>query len=119
ELVLLEDEIRDDGSLRARTQIERVQLLKTADQKSELSLKRCPRFSFVKRTQEGIFFGLHDPLRVQAFSQNAGQGAFSDSDRAFDCNVAGTFEEVGHGLEWNASHCRISRAAQGSNCGKS
>ena len=55
----------------------------------ELRLESSPGFSLVKRTKKRIILGLHDPLRIQTLRQNACQSTFTDSDRAFHCDVTG------------------------------
>ena len=72
----------------------------------------------VKGREKGILLGLHDPLRIQALGEDAGQSALADSDRAFDCDVAGKFEKLGHGLDEKTAR-RIYCFAPGSNCEKS
>ena len=109
ELIFLENVIADDGLIRTRTKIERAQLLEAANQKSELGLKGGAALAVVKRLQEWIFLGFDDTLRVQPLGQNPRQRALANSYGAFDCNVAGQLEEIGHGLFRNPlSQGRIS-----------
>ena len=89
ELVFLENKVADHHFLRLRTQIERPKLLEAADQKRELCLEPGSGFAFVKRAKKWVVFGFHHPLRIQTLRQDARQGAFTDSDRTFHCNVTG------------------------------
>src|SRR5258708_30838555 len=83
QLVLLENKVGYDCPLRFRAEIERLELLEAAHQKSKLRLKRGPALAFVKRTQERIRIRLHDALRIQPLGQNAGHPALSDPDGTF------------------------------------
>src|ERR1019366_6925028 len=71
--------------------------LMARDEESELCLEGRPALAFVKRTQERVVLRLGDALRVQGFRDDLAKGALADSDRAFDCDVAGWFEKVCHG----------------------
>ena len=67
ELIFFDDVIGDDGFLRARPQVERLELFEALHQKCELRLKCGATFAFVKSAEEWIDFGLHHALRIQPF----------------------------------------------------
>ena len=96
ELIFFEDEIRDYNLLRARTEIEGLQLLETPHQKCELSLKRGSAVALVKRVEKRIRIGFHHALGIQALGQKARQSALAHSDGPFHSNVPGQFEKIGH-----------------------
>src|ERR1019366_5365497 len=98
EFVLFDDVVGDHGLLRARTEVERLQLLKAPHQERKLRLKRRAPFALVKGAKERIRFGLHHALRIQALGQDAGQRALAHSDGTLYRNVTGQFEKISHGL---------------------
>src|SRR5208282_3647469 len=98
ELVFLKNIIRHHRLVRTRPQIKRPQLLETPDQKSELRLKRRARLALIKRLQKRIVLRLNHPLRRQSLSENPRQRALPHSYGAFNRNVTGKLEKLGHGM---------------------
>src|SRR5205823_13493494 len=95
--VLFENEIRDYDLLRARPEIERMQLFESSNEKRQLRLEPRSSLALIESLQKGIVFRLHHALRIQTLSQHPSQCALADTYRPFYCNVAGQFKKVGHG----------------------
>src|ERR1700746_3813491 len=79
QLVFFEDKVGDDGPLRGVSEVEGLQLFETTNQKCKLGLEGGARLPLVEGLQEGVGFGFHDPLGIQALAQNARQSALADS----------------------------------------
>ena len=97
QLVFLEDVVGDDRLVGIAFHVERCQLLVARDEKGKLRLERRARLPVVKALQERIAFGLADALRVQRLGNDLAKRALADSDGAFNCDIAGWFEQVCHG----------------------
>src|SRR5215469_3516528 len=99
QLVFFKNEIGNHGLVRARPQVQGLQLLEPPHQKRKLRLKSRPPLPLVKRTQKRIRLRFHHPLRIQPIGQNPRQRALADSYGTFDGNVTGKFKKIGHELE--------------------
>src|SRR5271166_3013903 len=104
QLVFLEDVVGDKRLVGIALYIERGELFVARDQKSELCLKGGAPLSVVKPFQKMIVLRLADALRTKGLSDDPRQRALADSDRAFNCDIAGRLEQVCHGTLRSAEY---------------
>jgi hypothetical protein len=97
ELVLLEDVIGDHDLLRVTGGGEWAKLLEAADEEGKLGLKGGSGLAIVKSREKRILLGLLHKLAVELLGQKAGKGALAHANGTFYGDIAGRFEEIGHG----------------------